>query len=110
MGVVETVLHDAQPRRLPGFVELEDAAIGRVVVLREVGDVAQRLLERHPHHAMAFAAAERLDGDALAGIAAWPLRDAHASPVAGIGPAVIGADDVAAIEPALAELGGAMAT
>jgi hypothetical protein len=54
-------------------------------------------------------AAKGFDSDVLARIAARPLRNAHALAVAGIGPAVIGADNVAGIEPALAEPGGAMA-
>ena len=37
-----------QPGRLPRLIELEDAAVSRIVVFRQRGDIAQRLLERAP--------------------------------------------------------------
>ena len=58
--VVERVFHHPQRGRIPSIIELMDAPVGGIAILRQVGDRKQRLLERDPDVAVARVAVERL--------------------------------------------------
>ena len=95
VGVVERVLHQPQRRRVPGVVELEDAAIAGIAVLGNVGNVAQRLVQRHPDIAVA---GFRVEARALAsgiGCSNGNCGIITQLAVAVVLPAVIAANDVA---------------
>ncbi len=109
MRVVEGVLHEAQRRGVPHLVELHDTAIALRTILGDLGDRRQRLVETHPRIAVAGDAmigAHRDLGDRLIRPELRHLEQ-HAGAV--IGPAVIAADDVALVGPALRELRRAVA-
>jgi hypothetical protein len=56
--VVERIFHHPQRCGVPTIVELVDAPVGRVAVLRQVGDRQQRVLERDPRVSVAGFAME----------------------------------------------------
>src|SRR3984957_20070457 len=106
--IVERILHQAERGRVPFFVKLVDAAIARRAVFGNVGNVAQGLIECDPDIAIAGLGAERARlrvGDRLL---ERKLRDHHQLAIAVIFPAVIAADDVAIVAPALREFRGAV--
>src|SRR6185369_2071667 len=93
----------------PGVVELKDAAIGGIAVLWNVGNVAQRLVQRDPDVAVASFRVERARPGVGDRLLERKLRDHHQLAVAVVLPAVIAANDVSVATPALGESCGAMA-
>ena len=110
MRVVERVLHHAHRACLPLLVKLEDAAVVGPAVFGEVGDRAQRVIERHPHVAVLLLAMKgRHLGAGRNLFAVGELRNVHAATAAVVRPAVVAADDPAVDHVALRQLRGAVA-
>ena len=109
MRIVERVFHHSQRRRIPSIVELVDAPIGGITVLRQVRNGKQRLLEGHPHVAVARIAVESLHSRVRKRLFGSELRNPHELSGAVVGPPMIAARDVAIPAPAFRQLGGAMA-
>ncbi len=103
--VVERVLHQPQRGRGPGIVELVDAAVFRIAILGHVGNLAEWLIEGHPHVAIARVGAEGTGARIGHRLLERELRDVHELAVAIVLPAVVAAHDVAVAAPALGKLG-----
>ena len=80
-----------------------------VVLIGELGNVGDGLAEAHPDIAVARLGVERLRARVGDRLLERELRDHHELAVAVVFPAVIAADDVAVVDPALRQLGGAVA-
>ena len=107
--VVEGVLHQAQPRAAPHFVELLDAPEPRVVPFLDVRDVEKRRgVEADPDVAVALGGGKARYARPF-GSVSRNLRDPQHPAGMVVGPAVVAADDLAALAVAARELGGAVA-
>ena len=109
MGVVEGIFHQTQGRGVPLVIELMDLAIAGRHSLRHIRNVGQRLIKRHPDIAIALL---RMIGRRAAlgqRLSRRKLRDGGELAGGVIGPAVIGADDMTILDPALGEFRRAVA-
>src|SRR5712672_605865 len=86
-----------------------DAPEGWIALLRQVGDVEERLAEADPDIAVALLGVKHGRARVWDGLLERELRDVHELTVTVIFPAVIAADDVAVLDPALRQLCCAMA-
>ena len=109
MRVVEGILHHPQGGAAPEVVELVDAAEGGIVLLGQIGNVEQRLAEADPDVAVAFLCVKALRPRVRHRLLERELRDVHELAGAVVFPAVIAADDMAFLDPAFRQFGGAMA-
>src|SRR5262249_54404929 len=86
-----------------------DAAIALGPLLRDLGNAGERLVEADPGIAVAPSAVIGAHGDARQRLVGSHLRNLEQHAGAVIGPAVVAADDVALVGPALRQLRGAVA-
>ena len=108
MRVVEGVFHQPQRGRVPFFIELRNPPVGRIVLLLGVEDRRQRLVERDPGVAVPRGAVIGRRREVRYLLLDGKLRHVHQLAGAVVGPAVIAADDLAVVHPALRQLGGAV--
>ena len=109
MRIVKGVFHQAQRRGVPLVIELVDLAIAGRHSLRHIRNVGQRLIERHPDIAVAFLRVKGRRATLGQRLLRRKLRDGGEPAGGVIRPAVIGADDMPVLDPALGEFRRAVA-
>ena len=109
MGVVEGVLHHAQRAAVPAIIELVNAAVVAVAVLRKLGNRQQRFVKGNPCIAIALRAAERRHAGVREWLVGRKLRNPNQATGPLVFPTMIAADDVTVPAPALGKPCGAVA-
>ena len=111
MRVVKRVLQGPHGRRGPGFIKLIDGSKATRAKFGDGGNLRERLTQTDPSIAVA-AQAVVTRGFVLLwnALTLLPLGDVHHHPSSVVAPAVVGALQCALFDPALGELGRAVAT